>query len=420
MAEGTDTKLTRGGGTEGAVLILSQVYVPDPASVGQHMSQAAAELVRRGRRVVVLTSARGYNDPTIKYPARETIDGVDVIRLPLSSFGKANLVIRALAAGLFMVQAMFRGLFVKKLDKIIVSTSPPMCIIAALFITALRRKVKVCFWVMDINPEQLVSIGKVKEGSITARFLNGLNRAMLKKADSVVVLDRYMAETMRRKHDPGEKMLTMPPWPPEDFGETVDHSENRFRKAHGLDGKFVVMYSGNHGIFLPLDAVLGAAVRMKDDPDVVFMFIGDGARKKEVESAIKEHSLQNTRSLPYQPLSELRYSLSAADLHVVTIADDMVGVIHPCKVYGAMAVARPLLLVGPDPCHVSDLINEHELGWHVRNGDVDGVERAIREAMQMQDTERRAMGDRARRLIETSLSKAELCSRFADAVEAAA
>ena len=404
-------------GHKGTVLILSQVYIPDPAAVGQHMADAAANLAQRGRRVVVLTSANGYNDPSIKYPKRETIDNVNVVRLGLSSFGKANLLTRILGAVLFMLQSMFKGLFIKDLDTIVVSTSPPMCIFAALFITTLRPKTKVCFWVMDINPEQLISLNKVKTGSLPANILNTLNKRMLKKADATVVLDRFMADTMRQKHDPGDRLAIIPPWPPADFESPVEHQDNHFRDQHNIQDKFVVMYSGNHGLFLPLDALINAAIKMKDDPSVVFMFIGDGARKRDVESAIENHNLTNVRSLPYQPIETLRYSLSAADLHAVTIADDMVGIIHPCKVYGAMAVARPLLLVGPNPCHVSDLIHEHDLGWHTPNSDADAVVNAIKDAQAMPPEQRAAMGNRARHLVTTSLNLNTLCTRFADIVD---
>ena len=91
------------------ILIFSQVYVPDAASVGQHMHDAAAELDRRGWRVVVYTASRGYDDPSVRYPARETRDGVDIRRVGLSSFGKNSIAVRLLAQTLFMFQCIVRG-----------------------------------------------------------------------------------------------------------------------------------------------------------------------------------------------------------------------------------------------------------------------------------------------------------------------
>lgn len=429
------------------LLILSQVYIPDPASVGQHMADAAAEMVRRGWRVRVLTSANGYNDPSIKYKPFEIIDGVEVKRLPFSSFGKRSLPIRALAAFLFMAQTIIHGVFTRGISgtkghsgAILVSTSPPMCIIAAWIIRLLRLgTAPIKFWVMDINPDQLISLGKISATSLPARAMNFFNRRILAASSDVVVLDKFMAKTMNDKLDVGSRMHILPVWPHEDSIEPVTHDENPFRKTHNLGGssavgataanRRVLMYSGNHGIALPLETFLKAAVRFKNDPRVVFMFIGDGVRKKEVEKTIKDHALTNMVSLPYQPLSQLRFSLSAADAHLVSVGDEAVGIIHPCKIYGAMAVARPIILLAPNPCHVSDLVagergqedrsasDRRAIGWHIPHGDVDAAERVIREIIEAPAHTLAQMGDLARDVIEKQLSKKTLCSRFCDVLE---
>lgn len=417
------------------ILILSQVYVPDPASVGQHMADAAAEMVRRGYRVRVLTSARGYNNSAIRYKPFEVIDGVEVKRLPLSSFGKKSLPIRALAALLFMLQTIVHGVFTRGISRsrtgsgaILVSTSPPMCIIAAWIIRLLRLgSVPIKFWVMDINPDQLISLGKITPTSLPARAMNFFNRRILAASSDVVVLDKFMAKTMNDKLHVGERMHILPVWPHEDSVEPVAHDDNPFRKTHNLQGKRVLMYSGNHGIALPLKTFLDAAIRFKDDPRVVFMFIGDGVRKKEVEAAIKEHSLTNMLSLPYQPLSQLRFSLSAADAHLVSVGDEAVGIIHPCKIYGAMAVARPIILLAPDPCHVSDLVagtrgqenlpDRKPIGWHIPHGDVARAESTIRAIIEAPAQDLALMGDRARQVIDSQLSKKTLCAAFCDVLE---
>jgi len=91
--------------------------------------------------------------------------------------------------------------------------------------------------------------------------------------------------------------------------------------------------------------------------------------------------------------------------------------VHPCKVYGAMAVSRPILLLGPDPCHVSDLVREHRLGWQISHGDIDAAVATIKEIVSTPQPELEAMGERARVLIDRELSKSVLCGRFCDVVE---
>jgi glycosyltransferase involved in cell wall biosynthesis len=398
------------------VLVLSQVYVPDPAAVGQHVADVAAELARRGHRVRVFAASRGYEDPSVKYLSREVRDSVQVRRLAFSSFGKHSVALRLLAGIAFVLQAMLRGLLVRKLGAVVVSTSPPMCSFAAVVIGAVRR-VPVVYWVMDLNPDQMIALGKTAPDSLPSRAFDFLNRLILRRARDVIVLDRFMAERVNRKVDVRHKMTVSPPWAHEQYLEPVEHSANPFRARHGLDGKFVVMYSGNHGFSTPVTTVLRAAEKLRDRDDIAFLFIGGGVGKAEVERAVAEQKLANVRSLHYQPLSEIKYSLSAADLHVVTIGDAVVGIVHPCKVYGAMAVARPVLLVGPDPSHASDIVRGHEIGWDVRHGDVDGAVAAILEAARMAPGRRAEMGRRAQALVREQFNKARLCGAVCDIVE---
>ncbi len=422
MSEHSASNAESGGKSDDTLLVISQVYVPDPASVGQHMHDAAAELARRGYKVIVYASARGYDDPTIKYPLRETRDGVEIRRMPLSSFGKKSIPLRVLAQLIFLVQCAMRGVFTSKLRGVLVSTSPPMASVAALIVRFVRR-VPLVYWVMDLNPDQMVELGKLKATSPIAKAFDAFNRYILKRATAVVALDRFMADRVNKKRDVSDKMDIMPPWPHDSALEVVPHESNPFREEHGLgsgdDGKFCIMYSGNHGFSTPVVTVLDAAVRMQDQENLKFFFIGGGVGKKDVRHTIETHNPTNITDLPYQPFDRIKYSLSAADVHLVSVGDDVVGVVHPCKIYGAMAVARPILLLGPDPCHVSDLIRDHHIGWHIKHGDVDGAIAVINEIAATPKADLVAMGERAKKVIDDELGMVALRGRFCDVVERA-
>jgi glycosyltransferase involved in cell wall biosynthesis len=304
------------------------------------------------------------------------------------------------------------------LSRILVSTSPPMASIAALLIRLVRR-VPIKFWVMDLNPDQLVAMGKLTERSLPARAFNALNRMILRAADDVIALDRFMADRLNAKVDVREKLTVLPPWPLESM-EPADHADNPFRKGYNLDGKFVVMYSGNHGQTSPVTTVLDAAVRMQDRPNLVFMFIGGGVGKRDVEATIERHRPGNIISLPYQPFEQLRYSLSAADVHVVTMDNNVVGITHPCKVYGAMALARPILFVGPSPSHVGDIMQEQSpdqaIGRHVCQGDVDAAVANLDELLKMEPAALRAMGQRAAQVMATRFQREQMIDAFTSVV----
>lgn len=398
------------------LLIVSQVYVPDPASVGQHMHDTAVMMTQRGWRVIVYTSARGYENPTARYPKREVLDGVEIRRLPLSSFGKSSIAVRLLGGFIFLFQVMARTLFGRKPDVALVSTSPPMAMLAGVWLKVLR-KVPTVFWAMDINPDQMIAMGKITERSMFARTFNAMDKAILKRADAVVALDKFMAESLERKVAVGERMHIMPPWPIGDELRPVAHDSNDFRREQGLEDKFVIMYSGNISPAHPIYTILEAARQLQDQPQLLFLFIGGGLARKQIESFVEEHGLSNVKTLPYQPLEMLSYSLSAADVHLVSMGDDMVGIVHPCKVYGALTVARPVLLVGPEHCHVGEILSEYDCGWQVAHGEVERAVEVIREMLAMSREQWSEMCQRSDTASQGKLSRASLAGGFCDVLE---
>jgi glycosyltransferase involved in cell wall biosynthesis len=439
--------------------VISQVYVPDPASVGQHVADAAQAMAARGYDVRVLSSARGYEDGNEKYARRERRAGVDVRRLAFSSFGKRSLAHRLLGQGIFLLQVIMRSLFARRLAGILVSTSPPMASFAAVVISFVRR-VPITYWLMDMNPDQALALGKVSPRSPLVWAMRWLNRRIFVRAASVVVLDRFMAERVERQYDVRGRLEILPPWPhvaamqdketrpaassaerrqgdkeselcgrvslspPLPLSPSISNSlrieaqtSNPFVAEHNLAGRVVVMYSGNHSLASPVTTLVETALRMRDDPRFIFVFVGGGIGKRVVERAIHAHKPSNILSLPYQPLERLHFSLSAADVHVVTLGEDMVGIIHPCKIYGAMAVGRPVLLIGPRPSHAADIIERHEIGWRIDHGDVEGLAALLGRISALPPAELAAMGQRAREAVIQHYSKARLCSDFCDIVE---
>ena len=401
------------------VLVISQTYVPDPAAVGQYMHEAGVELVRRGFRVKAVAADCGYEDTSQKFPKRETLDGVAVRRYGFASFGKGSIAIRLLGGMLFTVQATLRALFTRRLGAILVSTSPPMAPMAALVIGAIRRR-PIVFWVMDINPDQMIAMGKVGPRSLAARLFDAMIKWTLRRATKTVTLDRFMGQRLEAKAPLRTKLEVMPPWPMADHLEPVAHDQNPFREEHGLRGKRVVMYSGNISPAHPIDTVLDAARRVQDRDDLVFLFIGGGLGKKRIDEYVAEHKLTNVRTLPYQPLDRLRYSLSAADVHLVAMGEDMIGIVHPCKVYGVLNVRRPVLALGPADSHIGEIVTEHDAGWRLDHGDLDGAERLFRELADTDDATFQRKGENAEAAMVASFSKAKLCGDFCDVIEGVA
>lgn len=390
------------------LLVISQVYPPDPAALGQHLADVAEEMVRRGWRVAVYTADRGYEDPTVRYARRETRGGVEIRRFRWSSFGKRSIAIRLLAQAIFMTQACACAAFRGGVTALLASTSPPFAGFGAAIVARLRR-LPLTWWVMDLNPDQMIAAGKIGARSLPAIVFDAMNRVALKTARSVIVLDRYMRDRVLAKTDVPEKIVVSPPWAattgiPSDDGLA-------FRRAHGLEDRFVVMYSGNHALQHPLVTLLDAADRLRKEPHILFLFVGGGSGKAEVDARIAAGA-SNIRSLPYQPLDQLAGTLAAADVHVVSMGNDMVGIVHPCKVYGVLAVGRAALYLGPQHSHVGDILSEAIVGWQVEHGDIDAAVAAIREAAALPTERLQALGLEARQLADRSYPR----ERLVDAV----
>jgi glycosyltransferase involved in cell wall biosynthesis len=225
-----------------------------------------------------------------------------------------------------------------------------------------------------------------------------------------------MAERVARKVDVRRELVVLPPWPLEDHLEDIAHAENPFRREHVPPGRFVLMYSGNHSPVNPLGTILDAVESLQGDPRLLLFCVGGGEGKREVEERI-QRGVRNIRSFPYQPLDRLRFSLSAADAHVVSLGDELVGIVHPCKVYGAMAVSRPVLVVGPAPSHVSELLDRLKIGWRVPHGDVGRAVTTIKEMMDAPAAERMAMGRRGREALAEDLGRTSLLLRLCDVLQ---
>ena len=391
--------------------MLTQVFVPDPAANGQYLADVAAGLVQRGVNVRVLTASRGYDDPSVVYDRHSVSRGVDIRRLPLSSFGKRSLVVRAIAQLSFSLQCIIRGVFARNIRSVFVTTSPPMSSFAALVIGAIRR-LPITYWVMDINPDQAITTGMVSEKSLAAKLLGYVDRQLLRRAASVITLDTKMAERLSAKADLGDRLAVAPLWPLAPVAD--EETARRFASEHNPDGRFLVMYSGNHTPVNPLTTLLDAVDRLADRSDLRFMFIGGGLAKKGVDALVSKHPGGTILSLPYQPLEDIGGTLAAADIHVVTMGDDMVGLIHPSKVYGALAAGRPIMYIGP-PSPISDLIEEFEVGWLFRHGDTGGVLKLLQDLPTRSKSELAVMGERARTAARDHFSRDGLRDRVLDA-----
>ena len=399
------------------ILLLTQTFPPDPAAVGQHMRDLAGRLASRGNDVTVVTADRGYDDPSVTFLRDElTPEGVHVQRLRYTSFGKSSLLHRIAAMLSFGIQSGLLTLLHPQLDAVVFTTSPPFIGLWAVAVGALRR-VPTVFWAMDLNPAQLVALGKLPPRGTAARVLQWINRVILRSTSVTIALDELMAQRLQQEARRPIAVVVIPPWSPDESLIPTPHESNPFRMKYALDDKTVVMYSGNHTPSNPLTTLLDAIVALHDCPRLQFVFVGEGTGKREVERYVEKYALKNVLVLPYQPKATLSDSLSAADVHVVSLGDEMAGIIHPCKVYGAMAVGRPILCFGPSPSHMTRILATWNNGWAIRHGDVNEAVATLRHIATLSQPELATIGMRGLVAIDGHFDPIALSSSVAAVVE---
>ena len=337
------------------ILLLNQTFHPDVVATAQVLSDFAVGLVERGHHVTAFASRRAYDNPAMRFASRENWRGVEVHRLSATSFGKGAKWKRAADFGSFSAACTLRLLTTSRYDAVVALTSPPLVSYLAAWFCRLRGA-KLFYWVMDLNPDEALAAGWLREGSLPTRALEVMSRFSLRQSHRIIALDRFMRDRIVAKGIPAGRVAVIPPWAHDEAVHFDAAGRDKFRARHGLTDKFVIMYSGNHSPVHPLTTLMEAARQLADDPRFAFCFVGGGSEHPKVKRFAEQHGLKNILCLPYQPLAELAGSLSAADLHTVVLGEPFVGMIHPCKIYNILTVGAPVLYVGPEPSHLADIL----------------------------------------------------------------
>ena len=407
------------------ILFINQYFRPDMAATAQLLAELAEDLGAGGAEVTALAGRGSYVPGRAgKLPRREEWRGVQVRRVWCTSFGRRNTLGRVTDYATFLLSAGLsvafggwagkgtaegqrsRGAEVKRrrAQKVVVCLSTPP-LVAVLGLLAHLRGARFVYKVEDLYPDVAIMLGTLHAGSLVARWSGALSRLLLRRADAVVALDEGIATALAERG--ARHVVVIPNWadgravrPDPDVGA-------QFRRERALEGRFVVLYSGNLGLAHRFEEVVGAATILAErEPQVLFLFVGGGPRVDEVRAATA--NAPNVRFMPYQPLENLRALYAAADLHLVTLRDEVSGMVVPSKYPAALAAGKPVLLVGGRGTEMRREIERLGLGWCCDNdaGAVsDAVIQACRDATRLE-----AMGARARRLLEEKYER-RLCTR---------
>ena len=249
----------------------------------------------------------------------------------------------------------------------LVTTNPPWTM---LLMPLLKRllSLRYVLLILDVYPDVPERMGKLRKGAMFSRLWRCLSRRAMLQADGVITLGERMADTLRAHLREGEHCAIeiIPDWVDIDFIRPVAKEDNPFVEEHGLRDRFVVVYSGSFGATHDVESIVAAAEMLADTPEVSFLLIGGGTRRREVERLLHAKKLPNVRLLPLQPLRVVPYSLAAADCAIICLGEGYEGVSVPSKTYYAMAAGAALLVISGEGTELVDIVTQHRCGFHVR------------------------------------------------------
>jgi len=390
------------------IILLNQYFAPDEAATAQLLADLGQGLAAAGHEVVAVCSGRSYNDPRRRYPPAERLGGVALRRVRTTGFGRASAAGRLIDYLTFLGGAILALLRERRPDVVISLSTPPLVAFAGLLV-ARRRAARSIYWVMDVYPELAFRLGVLRPGSPAGRLLSRIARSTLRGSDAVVALGESMAERLAAAG--ARSVTTIHNWADGEAIRPRPAEGHPQREAWGWERRFVVLYSGNMGLAHEFETVLEAAELLRGTEAVRIAFVGGGPRRAEVEREVRRRGLTNVEFRPYVEREQLGLSLTAGDVHLLTLRDGMPGLLVPSKIYGILAAGRPTVYVGPETGEIADIIRAGRCGTRVAAGDARGLARAI-ERYARDAALREEEGRRARRLFEDRFDRPRALHAF--------
>lgn len=391
-----------------AIIFINRFFYPDHSATSQILTDLACGLAQQGYEVKILTSRLRYDDPAARLPSRETVSDVDVIRIWTSSFGRSNLVGRAidyLSFYLSLTVSFIQN--VERDDIVVAKTDPPMLSVVAAPLCTLKRAIHVN-WMQDVFPE-IISAGTQPRWGIKRLALSCITYVRnwsCRAANANVVIGERMAERVASWSNGSIKTITIPNWAVGSDLQPVARDANPLSETWGIQkSTFIIGYSGNLGRAHEIETFLSAISITeqrclgtgKNAPN--WFFIGGGALYDVMRTEVASRDLTSVTFKPYQPRSELSNSLSVPDVHLISLRPELEGLIVPSKFYGIAAAGRPSIFIGDPNGEISRILCAHDAGLVVEKNDGEGLAAAIRYLIENPD-HCGLMGSNARRLFE--------------------
>ena len=366
------------------ILYLPAYFYPEKAAsnyLGENRNQAFADA---GIETITFapTPCRGISkEVRTKYCSKEYRNELmyggkmAVHRFPLFAEGK-NPIFRAIRYSLCWLIQLWYGLRVKNIDCIYCASTPPI----QGMLGAVLRKCKYVPFVynlQDIFPDSLAGTNLAKKGGLLWKIGRVIENFTYRNADKIIVISQDFKRNIMAKGVPEEKIVVIYNWVDEEAVVDVPRSENKLFDKYGLSrDKFYITYNGNIGLTQNMDMLMEVAKELETNTDILFVLVGEGAYKEQVEKMIEERNIKNVTLLPFQPYEDISHVFSLGDVSLVISKPGVGANSVPSKTWSIMSASRPVL-ANFDENELKTIIADNQCGIFTKAGDKEVFKNAI-------------------------------------------
>lgn len=425
------------------LLIFAHYYAPDTASTGQILKDQAEGMLDEFDVTVICVVPSYGGTIEAQYKTQkyyfEELNGVKIIRVRVPEFTKANKVSRVKNIISYFFGALGAAMKAGKQDYVFTISQPPILGGLLGVLGKWMKHAKMIYCIQDFNPEQVMAVN-YSSNKLILKAMMIADKFSCRHSDLVITVGRDLVDTLKNRFKGHKvpKYAMINNWINEKEVYPLPQDHERvvaFKKQYGLDEKFVIMYSGNIGLYYDLEKLMKVMKQFRkgytlkgvyepgpvtaDGKEVVFAFVGAGSVLDKLVLYTKEHHFENVIFIPYQDKEDLIYSLNAGDVHWCVNAKGIKGVSCPSKAYGIMSVAKPIIGVLEEGTEIRGLIEECNCGKCCEPGDYVEVADIIRWYIENAGTgEVNEMGQNGRTYLEKNLTKGVSVQKYVEEIRA--
>lgn len=391
------------------ILLIHQAFAAIDEPGGTRHHEMARALVQLGHQVTIIASPISYLTGKTTNEQKKIIHekGITIYRTYTYPALHRSFFHRLISFFSFMVSSFLRAVRVRRVD-VVWGTSPPIFQGMTAWLVARLKGVPFVFEVRDLWPAFAIAVG-VLNNSVIIRLSQWLEKFLYRHADSVVVNSPGYSEHVRQR---GARQVILVPNGVDVSMFPLEGNGDAFRSAHHLEGKFLVFYTGAHGMSNDLALLLESAQILRSTKAIHFVFIGDGKEKTALMQLAQQKELQNVSFLPPVEKKEMGRVMQAADCCVAILKPiEMYKTTYPNKVFDYMAAAKAIVLVIDGV--IRQVVEQAQCGIFAQPGDPTAVADAIR-TLYHDPMRCNTMGLNGRVYVESHFSRQETARQLMD------